>query len=394
RLYSERDIATINWLQARKEEGLSISRAVSMWKRLVSEGEDPLEAESYETEEIFDLSSRSMAVDAVSELRGEWIRACLAFNEMQSERVLVQALAVLPSEIVVLEILQKAIIEIGEGWYGGRVTVQQEHFASALIIRRLNALLMAAPAPNRSGRVLVACPPGEEHSIGPLLFTWMLRRRGWDVVFLGADVPLDRFRATLEIVKPKIAALSAQQLSTAGALREMVGMLVEAEIPVVYGGRIFERAPTLARWIPGRYLDGGVVDAANLTEQILVGHRPAGGGTPALVPEFDAAGLTAHFITQKNQVVDGVLLQTRELFEQYPPLITIHEMMVRSVIAVLKIGRIEFLENDVDWARGFLENFDIPGECLGTYLDAFYQAILSNLDQRGRPLFAWFEGRT
>ena len=44
RLYSEYDIETLKWLLARKEEGMSIGRAVALWRQLEAEGRDPLEA--------------------------------------------------------------------------------------------------------------------------------------------------------------------------------------------------------------------------------------------------------------------------------------------------------------------------------------------------------------
>ena len=42
RLYSDRDIEILKWLVLRQEEGLSISRAVALWRRLESEHPDPL----------------------------------------------------------------------------------------------------------------------------------------------------------------------------------------------------------------------------------------------------------------------------------------------------------------------------------------------------------------
>ncbi len=42
RLYSQRDIETIKWLMKRQTEGLSISRAVDMWKEQLASGVDPL----------------------------------------------------------------------------------------------------------------------------------------------------------------------------------------------------------------------------------------------------------------------------------------------------------------------------------------------------------------
>lgn len=43
RLYSQRDINTLKWLLARQREGMSISRAVSLWRNLQEEGRDPFQ---------------------------------------------------------------------------------------------------------------------------------------------------------------------------------------------------------------------------------------------------------------------------------------------------------------------------------------------------------------
>ena len=43
RLYSQQDINTLKWLLARQDEGMTISRAVSLWRGLQAEGRDPLQ---------------------------------------------------------------------------------------------------------------------------------------------------------------------------------------------------------------------------------------------------------------------------------------------------------------------------------------------------------------
>ena len=43
RLYTERDVATLKWLVARQDDGLTISRAVALWHELRRQGNDPLE---------------------------------------------------------------------------------------------------------------------------------------------------------------------------------------------------------------------------------------------------------------------------------------------------------------------------------------------------------------
>ena len=44
RLYTQHDIGTLKWLMARQQEGLSIARAVDLWRQIEGEGQDPLVA--------------------------------------------------------------------------------------------------------------------------------------------------------------------------------------------------------------------------------------------------------------------------------------------------------------------------------------------------------------
>ena len=43
-----------------------------------------------------------------------------------------EAFAIFPVERVCFEVLLPALVEVGQGWYSGEVTVQQEHFITGL----------------------------------------------------------------------------------------------------------------------------------------------------------------------------------------------------------------------------------------------------------------------
>jgi len=138
RLYSQRDIETIKWLIKRQTEGLSISRAVDLWKEQLASGTDPL-AGSVQTGPLATPTVPAQyAFDTTMDaLRAHWIEACLNFSEATSEQVLNQAFSMFPVEKVCIDILQAGMSEIGNLWYENRASVQQEHFASSLAIRRL-----------------------------------------------------------------------------------------------------------------------------------------------------------------------------------------------------------------------------------------------------------------
>src|SRR5678815_1339936 len=155
RLYSERDIHTIKWLMARQAEGLSISRAVDLWNEHLASGTDPLAdlAPSTLTTLQTTLATRLPHATTLDALRSQWVTACMNFSETTAEQTLNQAFSMFPVESVCVEVLQKGMSEIGSLWYENHATVQQEHFASGLAMRRLDSLLSASPAPSRSQNI-------------------------------------------------------------------------------------------------------------------------------------------------------------------------------------------------------------------------------------------------
>src|SRR5512147_1253357 len=186
RLYSERDIHTIKWLMARQAEGLSISRAVDLWNEQIASGSDPLAGLATSTFTTVQTSTPAVYLPAettLDTLRAQWVTACINFNEIGAEQILNQAFSMFPVEAVCVNVLQKGMSEVGGLWYENRASVQQEHFASGLAMRRLDALLIASPAPSRPFTVLVGCPANEWHTFTPLMLSLFLRRRGFNVIY-------------------------------------------------------------------------------------------------------------------------------------------------------------------------------------------------------------------
>jgi DNA-binding transcriptional MerR regulator len=389
RLYSERDIAIIKWLTDRKAEGVSISRAVALWHSLEAEGSDPLHLSAPAPA----LTSPAPALPAgagIAELRHEWVAACLNFDEQRAEQIATQAFALYPPEAVTLEVLQKGIAELGERWYQGEVTVQQEHFGSALTIRRLDALIMGAPPPSRPGRILVACPPQEEHVIPPLIMTFLLRRRGWDVIFLGANVPPERLESTLATARPKLAIMPAQQLFTAASLLDMAAVLQEARVTLAFGGRIFNLIPELRRRIPGHFLGERLDEGLQTTEYILAtSHLPPTPSAPIIPTSYQEA--LVHYRRHRPQIEARVLssLQNAEIQADHLALANVD--LARNLVAALRLGDVSFLGTDIEWVEGLLENFRLPAAQLESYLRAYRAALKAELDGRGKPIVAWLD---
>jgi len=388
RLYSQRDIEILKWLTQRQQEGLSISRAVELWHRLESEGQDPLVAVSPTPPATPTHTAFVPTGETISDLRQAWVTACISFAEQQAEQILTQASALYSPEVVCFELLQKGLAEVGQKWAAGEITVQQEHFASSLAMRRLEALVAATPPPTRPGRMLVGCPPEELHTFSLLLATFLLRRHGWEATYLGARIPLTHMEETIESVKPNLVILGAQQLYTAATLFEMAQTLKEKEVPLAFGGRIFTLLPDLQRHIPGHFLGDRLDQIPHKVEKILA--TPYASPPVKPVPQTSKQALV-HYRENQGLIEAAVWEQMRstaiiEVVLTYWNLTT-----SRNIAAALTLGDINFLGDQVGWGQEMLVNYSLPEETLHQYLEAYHQAAKAHLNQKGQPILNWFE---
>jgi hypothetical protein len=295
-----------------------------------------------------------------------------------------QAFALFPAEVVCLELLQKGLSEVGEGWYRGEVSVQQEHFTSELAVRRLEALLAATSPSTRPERVLIACPPNEEHTFSPLLLALFLRRRGWDVLYLGANVPLWRLEETMNTTQPRLVIMPAQQLHTAATLLEAGRLLQEQRVPLAFGGLVFNLLPALRERIPGYFLGERLEGASQAVEQALFAPPPA---VPAASWAYEQA--LTHY-RERQAFIEAHVLQT--LAEEdipYGYLSIANANLSSNITAALRLGDVNFVGVDIEWVAGLLSNYRLPGTMLRRYLEVYYQAATTHLDQRSAMIIDW-----
>ncbi len=385
RLYSQRDIDLLKWMNARQHEGLSISRIADLWKSLEAEGQDPLQATSH------GVVLKPVPLGDVGELanlRREWVNTCLQFNEPRAEQMTMQAFALFPLEIVVTDLLLRGLSEIGESWYRGEIAVQQEHFASMLVMRRLQVLIAASPAPTLSERIVLACPPEEQHTISLHVSHLFLRRQGWEVIDLGANVPLDRLEQMLMSIRPQLLIVSAQHLPTSQMLQAMADMVTRLHIPLAFGGGIFNRQPELLRHIAGHFLGEDIAGIARAVQGLLHAPWPL----PEVIEtprEYVAAA--QHYRERWPLLEADVMAQLNPRLRDMVEQVGANAYVAQYVNAALRLGDLNFLDVDLEWLRGLIAARHFPEEALRACLQAHVSAVQKHLDRRGHVIVEWFE---
>jgi len=385
RLYSQYDIETIKWLMKRQAEGLSISRAVELWKEQITSGSDPLAGSAPQSPTT--LTALSASNTNLDSLRAEWIKACLDFNEPAAEQVLNQAFSMFPMESVCMDVLQKGMSEIGTLWYGNKASVQQEHFASALAMRRLDALLSATPAPTQNKTVLVGCPPDEWHTFTPLLLSLLLRRRGLNVIYLGANVPAMRFAETVKDVHATLVILVAQQLTSAATLQQTALALSGKKINVAFGGRIFNLHPELTEYITGYFLGSEIASAVNEIETLLTGNVKQRKNKMA-----SQMYIVAHQAYQSRRAQIELIMKEMLIPLSISPedIKTGIHFLGENITAALQLGDMSYVSTEVEWLRSLLNAYETPPEQLIQFMETYSQAVDKNINGQGKPISEWF----
>ena len=126
--------------------------------------------------------------------------------------------------------------EIGRRWHEGEITIASEHRASRTIESLLEHIVARSRRPGpRRGTVVIAAPAGDRHSLAPLMVAAGLRADGFDVHYLGSDLPPGEIADMASREGADLVALS-WSISDEAGIRTAIGILADQGIAVIAGG--------------------------------------------------------------------------------------------------------------------------------------------------------------
>jgi methanogenic corrinoid protein MtbC1 len=215
RLYSDADVQAIRWVREQTERGLSVAQAIE-WAIKGGAQAAPSALPS------------PAAPPAPPLLVERLLAAVTTYDEQGFEAVLNTAFAGHAADVVLLELLTPALVEVGERWASGNLPVAAEHFCTNLIRRRLLSLLAAQPQLSHRLSAALACLPGEQHEIGLLMLALFLRWSGVQVYYLGMDMPAQDLVVMAAGRNVDVVCLSAGSEAWLTALEDVVAGLRRA----------------------------------------------------------------------------------------------------------------------------------------------------------------------
>jgi DNA-binding transcriptional MerR regulator len=184
---------------------------------------------------------------------GQWrvyladlLRAVEAFSPRRLDAIYNEASSLYPLDLVSRNLIEPALEVLGERWNARTTGIAEEHFFSAWLRNKLGARLHHASARTRGPRLVVACVPGHRHEMGVLLFMLAALGRGFRVIYLGIDMPLESLPEVVERCGASGVVLAGGREPDREATISALGKLANRlSCPLFVGGSLsldYERA--------------------------------------------------------------------------------------------------------------------------------------------------------
>lgn len=168
-----------------------------------------------------------------------------------------------------VRLIQPAMYEVGRQWQGNRITVAREHLATAISQNVLaQAYLQADFAPSVGRTAMFSAVAGNHHSLGLRMLADAFETRGWNSIYLGADVPIADLVRELDASKPDLLCLSLSLPSHLAVAHETLERL-RSELgsrcpPIWIGGQATLVGERVSQSVKA---DGWAADALHALEQ-------------------------------------------------------------------------------------------------------------------------------
>ncbi|HEU4472611.1 MAG TPA: MerR family transcriptional regulator [Flavisolibacter sp.] len=116
------------------------------------------------------------------------LEAAIDFNEDAFTHTLQAITKEIGFEKCITEVCYPYLRRLGMLWSTNNIIPAQEHFSSYLIQNRIIAETEKLPGSGKLPEIVLICPEGEFHELPLLFIHYLLKKRGWSVIYLGTNV--------------------------------------------------------------------------------------------------------------------------------------------------------------------------------------------------------------
>ncbi|MER3464150.1 MAG: helix-turn-helix-type transcriptional regulator [Chitinophagaceae bacterium] len=127
------------------------------------------------------------------------IERAIDFDEQRFVQQLNSVIDTIGFERTILHVCYPFLIRVGLLWSANNLIPAQEHFSTYLIQRKIIAetdRLTNVPLSNKA--IVLFTPKGEQHEMPLLFINYLLKKTGWQTIYLGASQSLETLKYIVE----------------------------------------------------------------------------------------------------------------------------------------------------------------------------------------------------
>jgi hypothetical protein len=200
----------------RRYDGRDVAR-LELMQRALLRGASPAEAARYALCElrpgagpIAESGPRALRLPGAGRLARGFGRAVLAMDSIAAQRLLGEAIEASGVPRVWDEVVRPVLTALHRRWSGGGSAAELEHLLYECVLASLIRATPLVAHPRNVRPVLLACAPGEQHTLALHGLAATLACRGVGTRMLGPAVPADALTAAIRRTAPAAVVLWAQ----------------------------------------------------------------------------------------------------------------------------------------------------------------------------------------
>lgn len=228
RLYSEEDVNRLRLLKEATDNGYTISRISNL-----------------STDKLMDLLQSIKNESTFTQNKSEYflsesLKAINNLNPKNLEKIFMNASIELSQPHFIDNLIVPLIYKIGDMWKTGDLRISHEHFSTSIIKNFLLNIIRNSHPQDNSPKIIITTPSGQLHELGALIAACVASFEGWNVVYLGPNLPAEEIASAVNKINSKVISLSiVYPLDDEGLIEQLrrLKSLLTSDIKILIGGR-------------------------------------------------------------------------------------------------------------------------------------------------------------
>ena len=211
RYYDDEDLKHILNVALLNSKGVKISKIAAMSQVDISKEIIRLTTQSLNHEDQIQALTLSM----------------IELDEERFEKVLSTSILKLGFEETVLDVIYPFLTRIGVLWQTGAINPAQEHFISNLIRQKLIVAIDGQIGKYTGKTFMLFLPEGELHELSLLFSSYLIRKYGHKVIYLGQSTPKQDLISVYKIHQPDYLLTVITSSPTGDDVQKYIAMLAK-----------------------------------------------------------------------------------------------------------------------------------------------------------------------